>query len=287
MKRSRLPRVVRAGRPSTAAAGDAAARASKAPGSVERLQKRLSNAGVGSRREVESWIRAGRITVNGIPAILGQKVGPSDLIKLDERPVRQRAPVTDESVVFVANRSPGEELRDELMLRLPKRSGRRYIAISPMPHQDGGLELLTADGTLAAKLQRLSGHCIAEFRVRIRGDLPEPQRHAVLAGQLDSGAQLEVLTLEDNGGEGEAANRWLTLRARGASGREVRELMERHGALVSRVMRVRLGSLLLAKDLPRGRFRRLEAAELNELLGAGSSLRIERAAADTPGRRTQ
>lgn len=243
---------------------DADGRTVSATAVGERLQKRLANAGVGSRREVESWIRAGRLTVNGKPAALGQKVILADQIRLDDRLVRQRAVEAEQQTVFLANRSPGEELRDELMQRLPKRRGRRFIAISPMPHQDGGLELLTSDGAIAAQLQRLCGQVASEFRIRIRGDLPPLQRTAVLAGQLDDGAQIQVLSLEDAGGEG--VNHWLKLRSRGASGREVRQLMERHGALVSRVMRISMGSVVLTKDLPRGHFKQLQPAELRKLL---------------------
>lgn len=247
----------------------AESRARTPAGAAERLQKRLANAGVGSRREVEAWIRAGRLTVNGLPAVLGQKVVPADLIRLDDRPVRQRAAVVTEKL-YIAHRSPGEDLREELMLRLPKRSGRRFMAVSPMPHQDGGIELLTADGALAAQLQRSVNSLVSEFRIRIRGELAEPQRAGVLGGRLDDGAQVTVLTLEDAGGEG--ANRWVRLEARGASGREVRQLMERNGALVSRVLRTRFGTLALTRDLLRGQFRTVEQSELRALMAAAGLL---------------
>lgn len=230
---------------------------------AERLQKRLANAGVGSRREVEAWIRAGRLTVNGQPAVLGQKVLPSDHIRLDDRPVRQRAAADAAATLFVAHRSPGEDLREELIPRLPRRAGRRFMAISPMPHQDGGIELLTADGALAAQLQRAVNALDSEYRVRVKGELLEAQRHGVLDGGLDDGTQLTVLGIEDGGGEG--ANRWLCVTARGASGKEMRQLMERNGALVSRVLRTRLGSLSLTRELSRGQFRELTGAELQQL----------------------
>ena len=151
----------------------------------ERLQKVLSRAGVGSRREVEDWIRAGRISVNDEPAVLGVRVGPSDRIRLDGRLIRQRE-VGGSARVFLIHRSPGEnlqqpvetpdetEIADELSTesgdetraghaqssstplldRMPRRAGRRFIPVSPMPRVDGGLELVTSDGDLASKLQR-------------------------------------------------------------------------------------------------------------------------------------
>src|SRR5690242_14434789 len=121
----------------------------------ERLQKMLSRAGIASRREVETWIRAGRLSINGEPATLGARVRPNDQIRLDGRLVHARAG-TSAPGVFLCHRSPGEPLGDAregattmppragLLERLPRRSGRRFIAVSPMPRVDGGLELVSA-----------------------------------------------------------------------------------------------------------------------------------------------
>jgi 23S rRNA pseudouridine2605 synthase len=159
--------------------------------------------------------------------------------------------------------------RTVLLLRLPRRAGRRFIAVSPMPRPDGGLELVTADGELAARLQRAVHALGSEFGVRVRGELGPEQLQGVLAGTLDSGARLAVESCQGAGGEG--ASRWYTLRARGASGKEVRQLFERQGALVSRVMRTRLGALALERSLARGQFRELTPEELEALSGAGAA----------------
>ena len=244
----------------------------------ERLQKMLARAGLASRREAEGWIRAGRLTVNGEVAALGGRVGPHDQVRLDGRLVRSRAGA-DEAHAFVCHRSPGEPLaapgasggdpqaasaRPALLQRLPRRAGRRFIAVSPMPRVDGGLELVTADGELALRLQRGVRNLLCEFGVRVRGELNETQLEAVLAGTLDSGAQLPVERCAAAGGEG--ANRWYTLVARGASGKEVRQLFERQGALVSRVMRTHFGPVTLERALGRGQFRELTTPELAALL---------------------
>jgi 23S rRNA pseudouridine2605 synthase len=107
---------------------------------------------------------------------------------------------------------------------------------------------------------------VSEFGVRVRGELDETQTQGVLRGELDSGALLEVQRLEPAGGEG--ANRWYTLAARGASGKEVRQLLERQGALVSRVLRTQLGPVVLGRVLVRGHSRELEPAELDALFAA-------------------
>ena len=111
---------------------------------AERLQKVLSQLGLGSRREAEDWIRAGRLTVNGKPAVLGMRVGTDDQLKLDGRTIR-RGHAATESPVFLCHRSPGEPLLParsnaieagagvSMAERLPRRAGRRFISVSPMP----------------------------------------------------------------------------------------------------------------------------------------------------------
>jgi 23S rRNA pseudouridine2605 synthase len=265
----------------------------------ERLQKVLSRAGLASRREVEDWIRAGRISVNGELAVLGVRVGPTDHVRLDGRLIRQRA-VGGSARVFLIHRSPGENLQqlnetpdqlvsDEspdfsegvesvgetresstpsagtpLLDRIPRRAGRRFIPVSPMPRVDGGLELVTSDGDLASKLQRSMRRLSSEFSVRVHGELSAQGLETISQGMLDTGEKLDIRRCEAAGGEG--SNRWYSLVTRGASGKDVRQLFERQGALVSRVLRTQLGSLALDRHLSRGRFRELSAEELQTLL---------------------
>ena len=230
----------------------------------QRLQKALAHLGLGSRREVEDWIRAGRLTVNGQPATLGMRVKPQDHVRLDGRLVRQRlGRAGADEKIFVAHRSPGMELR-ELTQQLPRSAGRRFIAISPMPAIDGGLELLTSGGGLAERLQRGVRRLAVEFSVRVHGELPEVALERIQAGALDSGETVAVQKVEAGGGEG--SNRWYALKAVGASGKDIRQLVERQGALVSRVLRTSLGPVTLDRALPRGRHRPLTEEEHEALL---------------------
>ncbi len=163
-----------------------------------------------------------------------------------------------------------------------------------MPRIDGGLEIVTSDGEMAARLQRAVHRLSSEFSIRVRGELPEQALRGVLEGRLDSGERLEVQSCEAVGGEGAAgspgasldtersgarraqaaeaqdgpSNRWYSLIGRGGSGKDVRQLFERQGALVSRVLRTRLGDVALSRDFPRGRFRELTAEELGGLTTA-------------------
>ena len=250
----------------------AAPRAAERQLPPERLQKVLSQAGLASRREAEDWIRGGRLTVNGAPATLGMKVTAADQVRLDGRLIRQReAPGGGRA--FLYHRSSGERLErappDDpasvpVLSRLPARAGRRFVAVSPMPRIDGGLELLCGDGELASRLQRCVRRWLSGFSVRVRGELTEEQLQGILGGVLDSGERLEVLGCDSAGGEG--ANRWYALSVRGASGKEVRQLFERQGAIVSRALRTQLGPLALERSLARGHFRQLEVHELDALL---------------------
>lgn len=247
------------------------------PSAGERLQKVLSQLGLGSRREAEVWIRAGRLTVNGKPAVLGMRVSHDDQLKLDGRTIR-RTHATIDAPVFLCHRSPGEPLlparanstsadvaaNASIAERLPRRSGRRFISVSPMPTVNGGLELLTADGAIAERLQRAVHDLEGEFSLRVRGELTEPQRAAIRAGALDSGATVRVLELEPAGGQ--SSNRWYRLIAVGGSGNEIRQLVERQAVTLVRMLRTRLGKLELPRTLARSHWRELTPEELSVLL---------------------
>lgn len=260
-------------RPSPAGAG-------RGPG-PERLQKYLAQRGLGSRRAIEEWIRAQRITVNGRIAELGLKVTPQDDIRFDGRQIRVHASAAAQ--VFMFNRSAGDPLqladgarlardadggRAPLIERLPKAAGRRFIAVSPMPGIDGGLELVTSDGALATKLQRANHRLASEFNVRVKGQLGPDQVAGVKSGKLDRPARMVIDALSSSEAEIEGSNRWYSVTARGASGKDIRQLFERQGALVSRVMRLSMGSLALDKSLSRGQYRQLEEEEVAALLAA-------------------
>jgi len=240
------------------------------PGVAERLQKYLAQRGLGSRRGVEEWIRAQRLTVNGRIAELGQKVTAADDIRLDGRPIKARAAAAAQ--VFIFNRSPGDPLREStaeraaLIERLPRYAGKRFIAVSPMPGIDGGLELVTSDGALATRLQRASHKLACEFSVRVKALLGPDQRAGVESGKLDRPARMQIESVTSSEADLEGSNRWYAVIARGASGKDIRQLFERQGVLVSRILRVSMGAVKLDKAISRGQFRQLEETEIASLL---------------------
>ena len=251
----------------------------------ERLQKYLAQRGLGSRRAIEDWIRAQRITVNGRIAELGLKVTAQDDIRLDGRQVRMRAAAAAQ--VFLFNRSAGDPLREAeanrspLIERLPRSAGKRFVAISPMPSIDGGLELVTSDGALATRLQRAIHQLATKFTVRVKGLLGPDQLAGVKSGKLDRPARMVIESVSSSEADLEGSNRWYAVTAKGASGKDIRQLFERQGALVSRVMRISMGSLALDKTLSRGQYRQLEEEEIGALLAKPASVNPEGAGPET------
>ena len=252
----------------------------------ERLQKVLSRLGLVSRREAEQWIRAGRLSINGRAASLGDRVEPGDQLRLDGRLIRQTRGQRD-LPVLLCHRSPGLPLlpgpaaAESMAAGLPRRTGQRFMSISPLPQVDGGLELLTADGALSGRLQRAVRAQAVVFSLRVRGELSPEQEARIRAGQLDRGTRLKVIDVASAGGSG--SNRWYRIDTLGASGSDLRQLLERQGVAVSRLLRIRLGTLQLERALPRGRWRELSPEEVASLLNPTPPANAASAAADNPG----
>lgn len=240
----------------------------------ERIQKVLAAQGIGSRREVEAWIAAGRITVNRTVAGPGQAIGPRDEVRLDGRRLRLR---WDEAVVpqaLVYHRPAQEGLRAAVsgserstLDRLPRPAGGRWVPVSPLGLGEGGLELFVNDGALAAALMAAAGKLTSEFSVRLRGDFDETRVDEVVAaaaGDPESSGRIEQL--EFSGGEG--ANRWARVVASGLRPRDLKRIFERCGIEANRILRTRLGPVAMERSLARGVSRRLTAGELAALAQA-------------------
>jgi 23S rRNA pseudouridine2605 synthase len=247
---------------------------------TDRIQKALAAAGVGSRREVERWIREGRLQINGEVPALGARLAESDRITLDGRPVRLRAAgASGDARVVLFHRSPGEPLdikaataRVVEQLKLPRSAG-RWLAIQPLPPVDGGLEILTDNGSWAHRVSRAAHALTVDFLLRVRGELPETLLEDLGAATECEGEPLHILSADAQFGEG--ANHWLTVTTRSTRPAVVRHWLAARGIIVSRLMRVRFGPVHLTRDLARGRSRPLTLAERNALMN-------EVAAAHTP-----
>ena len=236
----------------------------------DRVQKLLSAAGIGSRREVERWIREARLKVNGEVPELGAKLTSRDRITLDGRPVRLHTPAVKQSRVLLFHRSPGENLdlkaatsRAAEHLNLPRSAG-RWLAIQPMPPVDGGLEILTDDGSWAHRVSRGAHALTVDYVLRVRGPLNEGLVAEFRAATDCEGEAMSIL--EANAKYGEGFNHWLNVTVRATRSAQVRHWFAARGIIVSRLMRVRFGPVHLAHDLPRGHSRALLASERNALV---------------------
>jgi len=234
-----------------------------------RVQKLLSAAGVGSRREVERWIREGRLRINGELPALGARLGERDRVTLDGRQVRLHA-ASGEGHVLLYHRAPGTPLdlqeatsRAAEQLGVPRARG-RWLAIQRLPPVDGGLELLTDDGSLAHKISRGLHALTTDYVLRMRGALSDALVEEFRAAVECEGEAMTIIAAEAQYGAGQ--NHWLNLTARATRSAQVRHWWGARGFIVSRLMRVRLGPVLLPRDLPRGRSRALPPSERRALL---------------------
>ncbi|MCK2087960.1 pseudouridine synthase [Thauera aromatica] len=237
----------------------------------ERLQKVLAQAGVASRREIEEWVVAGRISVNGLPAALGQKIGPGDRVKVNGKlvPLRftQRSPR-----VLMYHKPEGEivsrddpEGRPTVFERLPLLRKGRWLAVGRLDFNTSGLLLFTNDGDLANKLMHPRYELEREYAVRLLGELTEEQAKSLTEGiQLEDGPA-KFTSLRDEGGEG--ANHWYRVTISEGRNREVRRMFEAVGLTVSRLMRVRYGSVELPARLKRGMWMEMPEADACSLAG--------------------
>ena len=238
----------------------------------ERLHKVLAQAGIGSRRDMETWISAGRISVNGEPAQLGQLVGPGDRVRVNGKLVNlhfaSRLPR-----VLLFNKNEGQivsrddpEQRETVFDLLPRMRGGRWIAVGRLDINTCGLLLFTTSGELANRLMHPRYEIIREYAVRVLGDLNEEARQRLVEGiQLDDGVA-RFSTFEDAGGSG--ANHWYHVTLSEGRNREVRRMFEAVGVTVSRLMRVRYGPLTLPPGVHRGRFAELDETEVKALMAA-------------------
>jgi 23S rRNA pseudouridine2605 synthase len=232
----------------------------------------MSAAGIGSRREVERWIREGRLQINGAVPALGAKLGVRDRITLDGRPVRlhaERLQSAKAARVILFHRSPGESLdmraataRAAEMAKAPRSSG-RWLAIQPMPPVDGGLEILTDDGSWANRVSRGVHALTVDYVLRMRGALREQLIEEFRHATDCEGEAMSILSAEAQLGAG--ANHWLYVTVRATRSALVRHWWAARGIIVSRLMRVRFGPVHLSRDLPRGFSRAMLISERNAL----------------------
>ena len=243
----------------------------------ERLHKLLAQHGLGSRREIEKWMLAGRVLLNGQPAQPGSRFEHGDHVVVDGQDVTARLRVTARAQVIAYHKPQGQPVTSlpedavdadaggpAVMESLPAARGSRWLVINTMQAGDSGLLLLTTDGKLADELRRRSNAIPAAYMARVLvPDLEFDIQTVPRVVQYDD-ATIEFDAIEPAGGEG--TNRWFRIPSPRAHRRAaVRALFESAGLKVSRIIQVQFGDFQLPRDLPRGRHRVLTDSQVDQL----------------------
>lgn len=235
-----------------------------------KLQKLLAHRGLGSRREMEELIAAGKVTLNGEIATLGDRAGPADVIRIGKRIIRMNAP-EELPRVLLYHKPEGEIVsykdpqgRPSVFDKLPHLRSSKWIAIGRLDFNTSGLLIFTDDGTLANRLMHPRFEMEREYAVRILGELTDAQMTQLTTGVSLSDGNAAFTYLADQGGEG--ANHWYRAILKEGKNREVRRMFEAIGLTVSRLIRVRFGPLNLPPRIKRGQWLELDEKKTKRLL---------------------
>ena len=237
-----------------------------------KLHKVLAEAGLGSRRDMEELIVAGRVSVNGEPAHIGQRILPSDAVRINGKLIHRKV-TSKPPRVLVYHKPAGEivshddpEGRPSVFDRLPTMKAGKWLAVGRLDFNTEGLLLFTTSGDLANRLMHPRYNIDREYAVRTLGELEEGMRQKLLAGvELEDG-MANFTKVADGGGEG--INKWYRVVIGEGRNREVRRMFEAIGLTVSRLIRTRYGAMTLPSGLKRGRWEEMEENTVRDLMSA-------------------
>ena len=237
-----------------------------------KLHKVLAQAGLGSRLEMEQMILEGRISVNGEPAHVGQRIQYGDSVKINGRPIKVRiAPPPPRVLAY--HKPAGEVVthddpqnRPTVFRRLPRLHSGKWQSVGRLDLNTEGLLLFTNSGELANKLMHPRFGLQREYAVRVLGALSNEEKQRLLDGvTLDDGVA-QFQSIEDGGGDG--ANCWYRVTIAEGRNREVRRMFEAVGHAVSRLIRIRYGAVVLPRALRRGVWLELDHRDIERLTSA-------------------
>jgi len=235
-----------------------------------KLHKVLAEGGLGSRREMEELILQGRVSVNGLPAHIGQRILPTDQVRVNGKLIHRKVS-TKPPRVLLYHKPSGEivsqsdpEGRPTVFDSLPRIKSGKWVAVGRLDFNTEGLLIFTTSGDIANRFMHPRYGVEREYAVRTLGELAEADRQRLLHGiQLDDG-EANFLQIADGGGEG--VNQWYHVALTEGRNREVRRMFEAVGLTVSRLIRTRYGQFLLPRGLKRGRWQELDPADVRTLM---------------------
>ncbi|MBK7299798.1 MAG: 23S rRNA pseudouridine(2605) synthase RluB [Moraxellaceae bacterium] len=236
----------------------------------EKLQKVLARVGLGSRRHMEEAIIQGRVSVNGKIAEIGHRIEATDELRIDGRKVSFTLEEETRRRVLVYYKPEGEicsrqdpEGRPTVFDNLPPLKNERWVMVGRLDINSSGLLLFTNDGELANRLMHPSNEVEREYAVRVMGEVTPDARQNLLAGVMLEDGSAKFESFSEVGGEG--INRWYEVVVKEGRNREVRRLFESQSLRVSRLLRIRYGTVSLPRHLHTGRWLELDKDEIDGL----------------------
>jgi 23S rRNA pseudouridine2605 synthase len=237
---------------------------------MPKLHKVLADAGIGSRREMEELIVAGRVSVNGEPAHIGQRVAPNDQVRVNGKPI-MRTNTKKPPRVILYHKPAGEIVshddpagRASVFARLPKLRTGKWLSVGRLDLNTEGLLIFTTSGDMANRIMHPRYGTEREYAVRVLGEMDEAQRQSLVDGiELEDGVAA-FGALDYLGGDG--SNRWYRVTLQEGRNREVRRMFEAVGVTVSRLIRTRFGDVVLPRTLRRGRWEELDGSLVTALM---------------------
>lgn len=235
-----------------------------------KLHKVLADAGIGSRRDMEELIISGRVSVNGEPAHIGQRVGADDKVRVNGRLITR--PNGNKPPRIILYHKPAGEIvshddpggRETVFSRLPRLKVGKWLSIGRLDLNTEGLLIFTTSGELAHRMMHPRFGAEREYAVRVLGELDDDQAKRLITGiELEDGVA-KFGELEFIGGEG--SNRWYRVTIQEGRNREVRRMFDAAGVTVSRLIRTRFGEVVLPRNLRRGRWEELDATMATALM---------------------
>ncbi|QOW50508.1 MULTISPECIES: 23S rRNA pseudouridine(2605) synthase RluB [unclassified Acinetobacter] len=236
----------------------------------EKLQKVLARVGLGSRRYMEEVIAAGRVSVNGQVAQVGERIEPGDELRIDGRKVQFQIEDEIRRRVLIYYKPEGEicsrndpENRPTVFEQLPQITGDRWVMVGRLDINSTGLLLFTNDGELANRLMHPSSEIEREYAVRVMGEVTPQLKNNMLQGVVLDDGPAKFESFSEIGGDG--INRWYQVVVKEGRNREVRRIFESQGLKVSRLLRTRYGSVILPRELRTGRWIELDKQDIDNL----------------------
>jgi 23S rRNA pseudouridine2605 synthase len=235
-----------------------------------RIHKVLADHGIGSRRGIESLIRQKKVLVNGQLATIGQLVSEQDIFEVEGRTVRLSKKDPTKRRILMYNKKVGEissrndpDHKKTIFDSLPKLRSGRWVSVGRLDINTSGLILFTNDGSLANQLMHPSSNIEREYIARVHGNVTDEILNNLIKGvKLDDGF---AKFTDVQGGRKGNTNQWFAMVIMEGRTREVRRLWESQGLEISRLKRVRYGTLFLPASLKQGAYKELSKSEINAL----------------------